>query len=246
MAQSYSWNDLFTVVGSRFSKGLPASTVATQCCDFISSEMYIEYPWKQTITNTASGKIPLLDSVQDYSAEAPNIMRPVKAWLKRTDVIPFQTIDLDVKKDISVDLYPRSWMAVRNVSLQQSIGLFRLESAVNIPTGQQVELCFDYQANPVKVEGLSQIIWFPDHFAFVAMQGLLYWLYQLGDDARAGSAQTDATGRIVGYTGQLGTYKGALNRMKAGEEYGFTENLFPESAMGLGRDANALNIFANP
>lgn len=245
MAQSYSWNDLITVM-TRFSKGLPASSVNAQICDFISSDMYIEYPWKQTITNTASGKIPLLDSRQDYSAEAPNIMRPVKAWLKRTDIIPIQVRDIEVKKDISIDLTPRSWIAIRTVSLQQSIGLFRLDSAVQIPAGQQVELCFDYQANPVKVEGLSQIIWFDDRYAFVAMQGLLYWIYKLGDDTRAGGAQTDASGRITGYTGQLGDYKAALNRMKSSEEYGFTENLYPSDAMGVGRDDNSWNIFGNP
>lgn len=235
MAYSYSWGDLIAV-SLRFSKGLPASTVNAQICDFVSQDMYIEYPWKQTITNTASGKIPLVDSVQDYSVEAPNIMRPVKAWFRRSDVLPIQTRDIEIKKDLSVDLTPRSWQAIRTVSLQQSVGLFRLESAVQMPVGAQIELCFDYQANPIKVDSLNQIIWFDDRSAQVAMHGLMYWIYKLGDDSRAGEVQTDAFGKITGYTGQMGTYKAALHRMKSAEEYGFTENLYPSDVMGEGRD----------
>ena len=220
-------------VANRFSKGLPVNTVASQVCDFVSQEMHNSYPWKTTITNTAAGKIALLDAVQDYSVEAPNIMRPVKAWLKRTDVIPFQTRDLDIKKDLSVDLVPRSWMAIKTVSLQQSVGLFRLESAVTIPTGQQTELCFDFQANPIKVNDLNQIIWFDDRYSVVAMKGILYWIYKLGDDVARAQMQ-------------YAEFMDALGKMKSAEEYGFTESIFPSEPMGLGRDSNSLNIFSNP
>lgn len=242
MGYSYSWNDLISV-GSTYGKGIPLSKVNAQICDFVSQDMYQEYPWKQTITNTANGAIPLIDSRQDYSCEAPNIMRPLKAWLVRTDVTPFETRDLNIVKDLAVDLYPKSYTAVRDVSLQEAIGLFRLESAVNIPTGMKVELRVDYQLDPIKVTALTQIVWFKDHFAAVALEGLLYWVYKLADDSRAGSAQTDSFGRITGYGGQLGIYKAALNRMKSAEDYGFTESLFPSEPMGEGRDANALRIF---
>lgn len=242
MAYSYSWQDLINL-GSTFGKGIPLTKVNAQIADFVSAEMYIEYPWKQTITNTANGTINLIDSQQDYSCEAPNIMRLVKAWIVRTDVTPNETRDLDVVKDLSVDLYSKSYVAIRAVSLQQSLGLFRLESAVNIPTGTQIELRGDYQIDPIKVTDLSLPIWFQDHFAFVALEGLLYWVYKLGDDSRAGSAQTDAYGRAIGYSGQMAMYKAALNRMKMTEEYGFTETVFPHEPFGLPRDSNSLNIF---
>lgn len=219
------------------------SKVSAQMCDFVSSDMYIEYPWKQTLTNTANGSINLVDSVQDYSCEAPNIMRLLKAWIVRTDVTPNETRDVDVLKDLSVDLYPKSYVAIRAVSLQQSLGLFRLESAVNIPTGVQIELRCDYQIDPIKVTDLNTTIWFQDHYAFVALDGLLYYVYKLADDGRAGVATTDAFGRVTGYTGQLGTYKAALNRMKMAEDFGHTESVFPHEPMGLPRDSNSLNIF---
>ena len=239
---TYTWQDLINV-GSRYGKGIPLANATPQIADFVSSDMYIEYPWKQTITNTASGTIVLIDSVQDYSATAPNIMRLLKAWIVRTDVTPNENRDLDVQGDLSVDLYPKSYVAIRCVSLQQSIGLFRLESAVNVPTGVQLELRCDYQINPIKVDDLSIPCWFQDQYAVVALEGLLYWIYKLSDDTRAGTATTDAFGRVTGYTGQLGIFKAALNRMKSAENFGFTDMVFPADPMGLPRDSNSLNIF---
>lgn len=242
MAFTYTWQDLINV-GSAYAKGLPLARVNVQICDFVSQDMYQEYPWKQTITNTAQGTIPLIDSVQDYPCSAPNIMRLLKAWIRRYDVTPNQVRDITVEDDLAVDLYPKSYLGIRAVSLQEGIGMFRLEAAVNVPTGMLLELQCDYQINPIKITALSQGCWFDDRFAVVALEGLLYWVYKLSDDSRAGMAQTDAFGRLIGYTGQLGTYKAALNRMKMAEDYGFTESVFPTTPMGLPRDSNSLNIF---
>lgn len=242
MAFTTSWGDLVTV-GQAYVKGLPLARVTPQVCDFVSQDMYIEYPWKQTITSTASGIIPLIDSTQDYPCNAPNIYRPLKAWLERTDTTPHENRDLDIVDQLSVDMYPRSYIAVRSMSLQQATGMFRLEAAVNIPTGVRVELHVDYQINPAKVTSLTDPLWFDDKYAVVGLEGLLYWVYKLADDPRAGMAQTDAFSRIVGYTGQLATYKAALNRMKSAEDFGAAQFVFPHEPMGVGRDQNALNIF---
>lgn len=242
MAFTYSWTDLINV-GRTYGKGIPLSSVTAQICDFVSQDMYSEYPWKQTIINTAKGTIPLIDSVQDLPCNAPNINKPLKAWLERTDVTPHDNRDLDIANDLSVDLYPKSWYSVRSVSLQQAIGMFRLDSAVQVPSTMRIELHVDYQINPIKIVDTSQIIWFDDRFAYVALEGLLYWVYKLSDDSRAGMAQTDASGRVNGYSGQLGTFKAALNRMKNAEDFGSLDFLIPNDPMGLGRDANSLNIF---
>ena len=230
-------------VGMSYGKGIPLSKVNAQICDFVSQDMYADYPWKQTITNTANGVMPLIDATQDYSCEAPNIMRPLKASLWRTDTLPPTIRELTIVRDLGVNLTARSYIAISQLSLQQSIGKFRLDAAVNVPTGMQVELRVDYQIDAIKVTDLSQIIWFQDHYAVVALEGLLYWVYKLADDSRAGNAQTDSAGRIIGYTGQLGTYKAALTRMKQSEDFGFTDSLFPSDPMGTGRDANAFSIY---
>lgn len=242
MAKTYSWADLIAV-GSAYGKGIPLSKVNAQICDFVSSDMYTDYPWKDTITSTASGTIPLIDSMQDYPAFAPNILHPLKAWIQRTDTTPDETRDLDIQRDLSVNLYSRSYVSIRAVSLQQAIGKFRLEAAVNVPTGVQLELHVDYQLNPIKVVSTAQSCWFDDRFAIVALEGLLYWVYKLSDDTRAGSVQADQSGRIIGYTGQMGAYKGNLAKMRASEEFGYTDQVFPSEPMGTGRDSNSLNLF---
>ena len=246
MAFSYSWNDLISV-GSSYGKGIPLTKVNAQICDFVSQDMYVGVPVEADhYQHGQHGTIPLIDAKQDFPAVAPNIMRPLKAWLCRTDILPNETRDLTIVRDLSVDLYPRGYNAISQVSLQQSIGMFRLNSAVNIPSGVRVELRLDYQIDPIKVTDLGQTIWFQDCFAVCALEGLLYWVYKLADDTRAGSATTDAYNRITGYTGQLGTYKGALGRMKAAEDFGFTDSVFPSEAMGTPRDQNGLQIYGWP
>lgn len=246
MAYSYAWNDLVQTFGNRFAKGLPATTVQAQICDYVSNDMYIEYPWKDTITSTetAPGLVPLINGNQDYSPAAPNMWRLLNAAIWNTTDTPNDVRDLDVVDDLAVDLYQRSYTTIRSCSYQKGIGQIRLEGAVNVPAGMNLEIRYEYQLHPIRVTSLNQQLWFDDKYAGVAQEGILYWLYKLGDDvARAGAAQTDAYGKVTGYSGQLGTYKAALSRMKSAEDYGTTESVFPGDVMGLGRDQNSLNIF---
>jgi hypothetical protein len=207
--------------------------------------MYLEYPWKETITTTqtAPGLTPLLNGVQDYSVFGANMFRLLNAAIWNTTSVPPTVQDLNVVDQLAVNLFLQSYTTVRDVSLQQGIGLLRLESAVNVPVGMILELRYDYQINPTKITSTAQDCWFDDKYAQVAIEGLLYWGYKLSDDPRAGVVQADATGRIIGYSGQLATYKAALFRMKSAEDFGSTELVFPSQGMGEGRDQNALNIF---
>lgn len=246
MPYSTTWQDLVSV-GQRYGKGVPLSQVTPQIANFVSSDMYLEYPWKETIQNVASTSIMLLDSTQDYSVEAPFIDRLTKASIRRWDTTPNEVRELDVLEQLAVDLYPRSYYGIRACSLEKAKGLFRLEAAVQVSSGVQLSLECDYKQNVVKVTALTQPLWFDDKYAFVALEGLLYYIYKLNDDSRAGVAQADATGRGQVYTGQLGTFKAALNRMKASEDYGFTDSVFPGDVMGIGRDQTfgAPFIFGN-
>src|SRR5438477_1392197 len=123
MGLTYSWSDLITAA-SRYGKGIPLSTVDAFICDMVSSDMYIEYPWKETITSTttAPGLIPLLNGVQDYSPAAPNISRVLSASLWNTSQTPADVRTLDIMDDLETNLYPRSYLAIRAISLQNGIG----------------------------------------------------------------------------------------------------------------------------
>lgn len=244
MAQTYTWQTLITDAGSGFGKGIPLTKVTPQIADMVSADMWIEYPWKESITTSGNGTIALLDSTQDYPNVPPNIMRLTKAHIIRLDVTPNEDRDLDISFDLGVDLYPRSYVGIRTVCLEKALGVLRLESSVNVPVGVSLELRVEYQINPTKVVALSQGCWFDDRYIWVAMEGLLYWVYKLADDPRAGSVQSDGMGRQT-YSGQYAAYKAALMRMKNAEDYGKTEFVFPHEPMGLPRDSNALNIFGN-
>lgn len=228
MAYTRSWNDLITVA-SVLSKGVGGlSSISADICDFISNDMYTVYPWKDTITTIAQGTIPLLDGVQDYSSPI-NIYRLTKATIVRYDTTPFEFWDLDIVDDNSVDLVKRSYATIRSCSQQQGTGTLRLECAIQVGTGNLFELVGEYQLNPVKIVSTSQGLWFKDQYAQVALEGLMYWAYKLSDDARESN--------------QLNIYRNVLARMKGDEDWGASNQLFPASPIGVGRDENALNIF---
>lgn len=229
MAQgfTYKWADLITVL-TKITKGLPITSITPQICDFISNEMYYAYPWYWTVTNIASGQIALTDGVQDYSSPA-QIYQLVRGSIERTDSSPAQNRELNIAEYISENLTAQSWTQIRSVSMQQSIGKLRLESAVRIPAGQTLELRGDYQLLPTKITATTQNLWFPDIYTPVAMEGLKYWGYQLGDDPRA--------------DGQLLKFKAKIQEMKVAQDYQGQEAFFPESSLGEGRSTTMLNIF---
>ncbi len=245
MAQTLKWSDISNTVSALLKGVGQYANHAVEFADMASSDMYLEYPWKQTITTTttAPGLTPLLNGVQDYSPFAPNIFRLLNGAIWNVTTTPMTVQDLNVVDQLSVDLYPRSYSAIRCFCLQQGVGLLRLEAAINVPTGMQLEIRYDYQINPTKVVSLGQDCWFDDKYRQVAVAGMLYWGYLLSDDPRAGAAQMNATGQVIGYSGQLASYKAALFRMKSAEDFGSTEIVFPDCGMGEGRDQNSLNIF---
>ena len=245
MAQTYKWSDL-TTTASALLKGVGQfQAQAVQFCDMVSSDMYLEYPWKETITttSTAPGLTPLLNGIQDYSINGPNMFRLLNAAIWNVTSVPSLVQDLNVVDQLAIDLFPRSYSAIRDIAIQQGVGLLRLEAAINVPTGMLLEIRYDYQINPTKITALGNNCWFDDKYAQVGIEGLLYWGYKLSDDPRAGAAQMNATGQVIGYTGQLASYKAALFRMKNAEDFGATELIFPDQGMGEGRDQNSLNIF---
>lgn len=236
-----TWRSLITIA-SKLGKGVGGLTdISPDICDFVSNDMFIEYPWKDTITTIAPTYLPITDGVQDLSSPI-NIYRLTSAQIVRTDTTPFQSIDLDVVDDNAVDLVPRSYVDIRSVSQQAGEGTLRLEGTCQVGVGVTLELRGTYQLNPVKIVDLGQELWFKDQYAQVALEGLMYWVYKLSDDARSGTAATDGQGRTT-YTGQLAVYKAALQRMKNAEDWGASQGLFPAETMGRGVDYGGAYIY---
>lgn len=221
--------------------GLP--TIFPNLADMVSSEMWISYPWRISVTNIPTGLIPLSDGVQDYSAP-PNIYRLTQIGIRRLDTTPNQYRELDVSRDLSEDLDPRSYSTIRSACLQPSIGKLRLEAAVSVPSGTSLEMGGEYQMNPPKITSLTNDLWFEDQHFHVFVKGCMYWAYKMSDDNRAGGVVRYRGGQIN--VGQYAEYYGALERMAEAEDYGNIETMFPEQTIGAGRDATwSLNIFGS-
>ena len=243
MGFTYKVSDAVNLVGT-LAKGVPLTALNVQVADAVSSEMFTAFPWQWNIATIAAGTIPLVDGVQDY-APPTQIYRMLRARIVRTDVIPNEYRDIDVEDELVPDLRPLSYTAIRVMSHErEGVGLLRLESAVQVPSGTTLEIQGEYQLMPPKITAMSQGWWFPDQYLQVAVEGLLYWVYKLADDSRAGSVATDSEGR-VSYTGQYGAFQAAIHKMKEAEDYGTDEQMFPESPLGEGRYRGGLSIYGN-
>lgn len=239
-----TWSEAISFAG-KMAKNLPTSSIDAEICNLVSGAAWRKYPWRRlgsTLTNIAGGAIPLVDGTQDYSVPS-NLYRLLSAYINRTDTTPDVARDIDVADDLAVDLVKRSYTAIRCCAHQAGFGVLRLESAVSVPTGTTLELGGIYQAQPTQVTSTAQTIWMLDSGFDIPVAGILYWVYKLADDPRAGGIQTVEHGKAV-YTGQLAEFHNLLDLAWAQEELSGTNQYFPDSPMGSGRDSSGgLNIF---
>ena len=230
MALTRSWQEA-SDLASKLTKGLNISSVDETIADMVSSEVWNKYPWFLSVQNIPNSFIALVNDQQDYSAPN-NIMRLLDARLVRTDSTPDQHIELDVQQSLAVDLVTRSPYAIRAVAHQPETGGLRLEAAVQVASGTTWEIRGTYQTHASKVTSLASGLWFHDEHFMVAVEGMLYWMYRLADDSRAGSAVIDKQSGRVTYSGQLAVFHSAIDKMWAAEELQGTESITPEVSLG--------------
>lgn len=241
MPQTYKVSDVSALLEPLLKNVGGLVAITPQLADMVSSEMWGFYPWRVSLANIPAGNIPLVDAVQDYNAPT-NIYRLLKVSITRTDTSPNENWELDVARDISVDLISRSYQSIRSACLQPSLGKIRLESAVAVPSGTTMELSGQFQMNAPKITALTDQLWFDDQHMQVFLKGMMYWAYKLSDDGRAGGLVRNRSGQVA--TGQFAEYRGALDQMSENEDYGTIETIFPGEGMGAGRDTGwGLNIW---
>lgn len=221
MAQTYHVSDAAALLEPMLKSVGGLSAITPQLADMVSSEMWTIFPWRATVTNIPTGLLPLVDGQQDYSAPT-NIYRLLQVGIRRLDTTPDEYWEMNVVRECSEDLSPRSYRSIRSACLQPTIGKIRLESAVSVPSGLSLELGGEYQLNPPKITALGDDLWFEDQHLHVFLKGLMYWAYKLSDDARAPM--------------QLVEYRQAVTAMMGSEDYGTIESLYPEQTLGVGRD----------
>lgn len=212
-------------------------------CDMVNSKIWKYRPWLRSLTTIAAGSTPLADGQQDYSPPT-QIYRLTKCSIINTSVSPNQIRELDIAQDLSVDLSPRSYVQIRAAALQAAFGVIRLESAVVVPSGTNLEIQGTVQNNPIKITSMSQQLWFDDHTLMEAfVEGINYWSYKLADDPRAGGVAAGMGGRAQ-YSGQAAAFIGAMDLAASAEDFPSQETYFPSESIGAGRDmGSGFSIF---
>jgi len=232
MAKTFTVDDAFGLA-KKLAKGIPFAGIDLTIANIVNATIYKAFPWRDTLkSSTPAGTSPtwtevsLTDGNQDFATGLTDIYRMTQFWITRTDTSPNQIRNIDVAKNIPIDLIPKSPYAVRQASYQAGINKFRLESAVSVPSGTTWTLGGEYQPHPTKLTDLENPFWFDDEHLEVFAKGLVYWAYRLADDSRAGAMRT-SDGKAV-YTGALGEFMQAIDSMAGGEDFGNIDGYYPD------------------
>jgi hypothetical protein len=184
VAFSYSWESAIELLKA-YGRNMPVDKISSQICDFVSSEMWSEYPWKDTCQTLAP---TLLETdVQDMSVP-PNIFKLVSGQIVRLTP-QFEVYEpLGVAENLSIG-WPTHPQFIRQFSIERGEGLMRLGDVPSFAINESFELRGTYQLQHRRVTDLTQDTWFKDQLWQVAAEGLLYWGYKLGDSPRRAELQ---------------------------------------------------------
>ena len=191
------------------------------------------YPWPWT--RDTIDDITLAHGVQDYALYVDD---KAKVWRMLNGRVK-NTLSSGIKqyRDIRImrHLEPLteqniSWPNMQLLSYEVELDVLRFEAAISVPSGVSLIFMGEYQLFPPKVIDLASTINFPDYHLNVFCDGLLWMLYRLADDNRAGTAVKTPAG--VQYTGQLGVFYDGLVMTKEAEEHGAGDTIYPAESIG--------------
>lgn len=193
-------------------------------------------PNNKTIVGTAS----VSAQANSGGSGSPNILRPLKMRIARLDSNPPEYRELMALGNLGPELSRTAGIdTMKAVGWFASQGFFRFDVAPQVAAGQIIQLLGEYQTLPTKVtqSNLATPFAFPDEYFNVLDAGLLWKVYQLTDDPRAGTAQVSKNGTTVEQmTGQLGVFMSMLKEMARTEDLSSGDEFrYPEDALGVGR-----------
>jgi hypothetical protein len=171
---------------------------------------------------------------------SPNILRPLKMRIARLDTNPPEYRELSALANLSPELSRTGGIeTMKAVGWFSSQNFFRFDVTPQVSQGQIIQLLGEYQILPTKVtnSNLATPFPFPDEYFNVMEAGLLWRIYQLLDDPRAGTAQMSKNGQVIEqYSGQMGVFMNMLKEMARTEDLGSGDDFrFPEQSLGVGR-----------
>lgn len=211
MASTYTWANALTLVAS-FIKNIPTATYDIRVCDLVNSYIWKAYPWRwaQASLTSASGALNLVDAIQDYTigtTTGAGFYRLLRTRITRTDVSPVVVREKDIVSWLPPNLESRGAIdSIQVICYEPVSSGLRLDRAASVTGSATYRIDGEYQFAPVKITATSSVIVFPDEYFEVAVEGLKWKYYQLGDDKRESSQRT--------------VFFGLLQQMIADEDYG--------------------------
>lgn len=170
----------------------------------------------------------------------PGILRPVKMRICRLDSDPPEYRELQLMNSLGPEFSRTAGIdTMKGVGWFSSTNFFRFDVAPQVANGQLIQLQGEYQQKPTRItnSNLSTPFSFPDVYFETFMEGVLWKLYQLTDDPRAGGIQVNRNGtQMQIFTGQFGVFYQCLQLMARTEDLGAGDAFqFPEQPLGTGR-----------
>lgn len=231
MAPSYTPQNAIDLV-KKYCRDVVVTSIDSQLCDIIHSTIWTYYPWKWS--QSALTAIALVDGTQDYTIANNDVYRFLRLRIVRTDTTPDDYGDpLEIRNSLEPDLNPRGYQSQKLIAFEPVSAKLRLESAAFVGTGETLQIQGEYQKQPTLINDAALVtafVW-PDIYFGPFVEGLKWKLYQFVDDKRAGTVLTDKTGRTT-YSGQLGIFMSALDRLAAAEDYAAEDSTYPETPLG--------------
>jgi len=227
---TYKWSDA-VATATQMVHSIPTAPLQLFAADQINSIIWKTFPWRWTLN--ALTPITLVNGQQDYTPVPTDFWRWINPRLVRTDITPNINQPLKTAKHLEVEVQRQGGiLTIQTVSYEPTVNSFRLDVTPQISGTITAQLAGDYQQLPIKLDSVNDLIPFPDSYFGVALEGILWMLYRLADDPRAGGVSINRPGERQ-EQGQLGVFQNALEDMKRNEDIADDMSTrFPEGAMG--------------
>jgi len=195
-----------------------------------------------SIPNTSQiiGTIATAGLANSGGSGDPGILRPIKMRIGRVDSDPPEWRELAALNPLGIELSRTAGIdTMKAYGWFTSANFFRFDASPQVSPGQLIQFQGEFQSKPTKITNLNLTtpFAFPDYYFETFMQGVLWKLYQLTDDPRAGGIQVNRNGTQMRiFTGQFGVFYDSLQQMARTEDLNAGDQFqFPEQPFGVGR-----------
>ncbi len=216
MAATYRPIDAFDYVKTMV-KNLPLESVGPAILDRVNKIMWMAAPWRWTLGSFT--EVTLASNTQDYVVALPaDFLYVVTSWLNEGESGRPITVVPILPTNVGAVGFPNELAVTGTAGVN---GVARVRPKPGTITGATYKIYSLYKKTAPSITNKNQVtagvLLFDDEWFWVFESGVLWMAYMYADDARAGTATTDATGRWQ-FTGQRGVFEANLSLMKSREK----------------------------